>query len=287
MWETWVWSLGWEDPLEKGMATHSSILAWRIPWTIQSMGSQRIRYDWATFTSLTEKKFVASGRRYECNFVFCFLFFNGKGTCSFCRWYAPSPWGHWGRGEGYDEPWCGAMGPWEGSFGARWKRSFSLRRTTGPGWRRVRGDRADVWVASWALPQKGERSFPRKETGNQLPPGEALIPSKTGGGALDQGQWQPHAPGGASVTPGAFVKLLSVTCYLDTCWTGPGEGVLGSPGSLGGMGRKSWGLPSRSLGSSGGTQARPRGFKGTRKGPEEQHLSHHQGRTRGPSSMTD
>ena len=33
MQETWVWSLGWEDPLEKGMATHSSILAWRIPWT--------------------------------------------------------------------------------------------------------------------------------------------------------------------------------------------------------------------------------------------------------------
>ena len=35
MWETWVRSLGWEDPLEKGKATHSSILAWRIPWTIQ------------------------------------------------------------------------------------------------------------------------------------------------------------------------------------------------------------------------------------------------------------
>ena len=34
MWETWVWSLGWEDPLEKGKATHSSILAWRIPWTV-------------------------------------------------------------------------------------------------------------------------------------------------------------------------------------------------------------------------------------------------------------
>ena len=33
MWETWVRSLGWEDPLEKGMAPHSSILAWRIPWT--------------------------------------------------------------------------------------------------------------------------------------------------------------------------------------------------------------------------------------------------------------
>ena len=47
MWETWVWSLGWEDPLEKGTAIHSSILAWRIPWTMQS---QRVRYDWMTFT---------------------------------------------------------------------------------------------------------------------------------------------------------------------------------------------------------------------------------------------
>ena len=42
--ETWVQSLGWEDPLEKGKATHSSILAWRISWTIQSM-SQRVRHD--------------------------------------------------------------------------------------------------------------------------------------------------------------------------------------------------------------------------------------------------
>ena len=45
MQDTWVQSLGWEDPLEKGMATHSSILAWSIPWTeepggLQSMGSQ-------------------------------------------------------------------------------------------------------------------------------------------------------------------------------------------------------------------------------------------------------
>ena len=50
MLETWVWYLGWEDPLEKGKATHSSILAWRIPWTVQSMGSQRVRYNWITFT---------------------------------------------------------------------------------------------------------------------------------------------------------------------------------------------------------------------------------------------
>ena len=50
MQETWVRSLGWEDPLEKGMATHSSILAWRIPWAeepgrLQSMGSQRVGCD--------------------------------------------------------------------------------------------------------------------------------------------------------------------------------------------------------------------------------------------------
>ena len=48
--DTWIQSLGWEDPLEKGMATRSSVLAWRIPWTkepggLQSMGSQRVRYN--------------------------------------------------------------------------------------------------------------------------------------------------------------------------------------------------------------------------------------------------
>ena len=50
MWETWVQSLSWEDPLEKGKAPHSSILAWRIPWTVYSMGSQRVGQDWANFT---------------------------------------------------------------------------------------------------------------------------------------------------------------------------------------------------------------------------------------------
>ena len=52
MQEAWVQFLGQEDPLEKGMATHSSILAWRIPWTeepgcLQSVGLQRVRHDWA------------------------------------------------------------------------------------------------------------------------------------------------------------------------------------------------------------------------------------------------
>ena len=50
MQETWVQSLGWEDPLEKEMATHSSILAWKIPWMeepgqLQSMGSKRLRHN--------------------------------------------------------------------------------------------------------------------------------------------------------------------------------------------------------------------------------------------------
>ena len=45
-----VWSLGWEDPLEKGKVTHTSILAWRIPRTVQFKGSQKIGYDWETFT---------------------------------------------------------------------------------------------------------------------------------------------------------------------------------------------------------------------------------------------
>ena len=50
MWETWVRPLSWEDPLKKGKATHSSILAWRIPWTeepgrLQSTGLRRVRHD--------------------------------------------------------------------------------------------------------------------------------------------------------------------------------------------------------------------------------------------------
>ena len=45
MQETWVQPLGWEDPLEKRKATHTSVLAWRIPWTVWSMGSQRVGCD--------------------------------------------------------------------------------------------------------------------------------------------------------------------------------------------------------------------------------------------------
>ena len=81
MWETWVQSLGWEDPLEKEIATHSSILAWRIPWTEepggpQSMGSQRVGHDLVTkqqqlsirliFPTLTTQQKSANGQRIEC-----------------------------------------------------------------------------------------------------------------------------------------------------------------------------------------------------------------------------
>ena len=69
--ETWVRSLGWEDPLEKEMATHSSTLAWKIPWTekpgrLQSMGSQRVRHDWATSLSLyPQRKCYDKSRQLE------------------------------------------------------------------------------------------------------------------------------------------------------------------------------------------------------------------------------
>ena len=65
--DAWVWSLGQEDNLEKEMATHSSILAWEIPWTeepggLQLMGSQRVSHDWATkhITTTTAAKLLQS-----------------------------------------------------------------------------------------------------------------------------------------------------------------------------------------------------------------------------------
>ena len=63
MQETWVRSLGQEDPVEKEMAIHSSTIAWKIPWTeepgrLQSMGSQRVRHHWATSLHLTRRTFV-------------------------------------------------------------------------------------------------------------------------------------------------------------------------------------------------------------------------------------
>ena len=65
VWETWVQSLGWEDPLEKRMTTHSNIFAWRIPWPeepggLQSTVSQRVGRDWATEQQQQSHPWVAS-----------------------------------------------------------------------------------------------------------------------------------------------------------------------------------------------------------------------------------
>ena len=94
--ETWVQSLGWEDPLEKEMAIHSSTLAWKIPWTeepgrLQSLGSQRGGHDWATSLSLSF--FFACGPTFlfgltqphyslMCGYVFPCLFISS-------RWWTP------------------------------------------------------------------------------------------------------------------------------------------------------------------------------------------------------
>ena len=71
MQETRVWSLGWEDSLEKKMEAHSSILAWKIPWTAEpgrlpSMGSQRVGHDWATSLSLF-RQHIKKRRHYFAN----------------------------------------------------------------------------------------------------------------------------------------------------------------------------------------------------------------------------
>ena len=80
MQETQVRSLGWEDPLEKEMATHSSIPAWRIPWTeepggLQSTGSQRVRHDWATYITIymkyhLQQKKILTFLKFSFNFTY-------------------------------------------------------------------------------------------------------------------------------------------------------------------------------------------------------------------------
>ena len=109
MWETKVWSLGQEDPLEKEMATHSSTLAWKIPWMeepgrLQSMGSQRVGNNWAT--SLSFSFFLSYKLKYQqilffffwsgpflksllnlLQYCFCFMFsFFDHETCGIKDW---------------------------------------------------------------------------------------------------------------------------------------------------------------------------------------------------------
>ena len=72
--ETWVQSLGQEDPLEKGMATHYNILAWRIPWVeepggLQSTALQRVRHDWATTHTHHRQGVVSRGFRVDLKII--------------------------------------------------------------------------------------------------------------------------------------------------------------------------------------------------------------------------
>ena len=72
MWETPIQSLGWEDPLEKGMTTHSSILAWEILWTeepggLQSMRFQRVSHSLATKQQPCPRRSIKSSRHYKCD----------------------------------------------------------------------------------------------------------------------------------------------------------------------------------------------------------------------------
>ena len=116
MWETRVWALGWEDPLDKEMATHSSTIAWKIPWTeepgrIQSMGSQKVGHDWATSLSYTH---TCNLKYYEAHLNYSklhtILMDNGRnqrGTkerldeANFGRWWGTGKPGHW-------SPWVAA-----------------------------------------------------------------------------------------------------------------------------------------------------------------------------------
>ena len=92
IWETWVRSLSWEDPLEKGKATHFSILTWRISWTVESVGSQRVGHDLAafTFTFLLHRNdrncivlhhvMKRMKHSYECAYVSCVFMYPGHIT---------------------------------------------------------------------------------------------------------------------------------------------------------------------------------------------------------------
>ena len=91
MQEPWVQYLGGEDPLEKEMATHPSILAWRIPWTeepskLQSTGLQRVGHDWVTDNTCTNKQIAPSV--FPCAVQWAFSSLAGPVLC--CSWPAPS-----------------------------------------------------------------------------------------------------------------------------------------------------------------------------------------------------
>ena len=98
MQETRVWSLGWEDPLEKGMATHSSTLAWRIPWTegpdrLPSMGSQGVGHNWATNTNTFPVAYWTpsdEGAHLSVSYLFAFSYCSWTSHARILEWVAIS-----------------------------------------------------------------------------------------------------------------------------------------------------------------------------------------------------
>ena len=83
MQETWVQSLDWKDTLEKEMATHSSILAWRISWTeepggLQSIGLQRVRHDWET-----KQSYNNSYTDFLRSYTFMITLYRNNESCTF------------------------------------------------------------------------------------------------------------------------------------------------------------------------------------------------------------
>ena len=120
MWATWIWSLGQENPLEKGMTTHSSILAWSIPWTAEpggllSMGLQRIGHDWMTFT-FTFKPRTWVVKYVESSLFFFFFFF--WDVIKLCFWWVLGS-SNWRKQElagvkGKEENSLGLMSTWFG-----------------------------------------------------------------------------------------------------------------------------------------------------------------------------
>ena len=166
MWETWVRSLGGEDPLEKEMATHSSTLAWKIPWTeergrLQFMALQRVRHNWATSLSLLGYLKYAFEMPISSALLFSFLkkypwllcshssavdFWDhgpmGSRVCYWRPWVgeghvciAPSTvWWHWGSGTGSAKDlhykWC-FCGGYHQSAGISWSDSFSAKCENG------------------------------------------------------------------------------------------------------------------------------------------------------------
>ena len=70
--KTWVWSLGWEDPLEKGKATHSGILAWRIEWTIESDTTERLSLSLSVWQSRKEQMLLGKWCWSACSMQGCY-----------------------------------------------------------------------------------------------------------------------------------------------------------------------------------------------------------------------